>query len=351
MRIPPETRGRLVTVLVAVAVGVACYAIARTDPWGEKGSGLPATFSLDLKRLIQIDPELIRYEQTSEFSVPLDNVRNIAVGAENRIYVAGDRAVLVFSAEGRQEASIPLSGEPSCLAVGGAEHAAAARIYVGVQQRIELFEPDGRSAGSWEMANENSRLTSIAVAKQDVFVADAGNRLVLRFDVTGKHVGTIGAPDPDRDMPTFVVPSAFFDVAVDADDLLYVANPGRLRIETLAFDGQLQTFWGQASPDLADFFGCCNPSQFAVLPSGQFVTSEKGIPRVKIYSAAGEFECVVAGPEQLGVAAGEIGDPRADSGGTVFDVATDQNGRVLVLDQRTNRVRVFTLRKTKEEAT
>ncbi len=351
MRIPPETRGRLVTVLVAVAVGVACYSIARTDPWGEKGSGLPATFSLDLKRLIHVDPELIRYEQTSEFSVPLDTVRNIAVGAENRIYVAGDRAVLVFSAEGRQEASIPLGGEPSCLAVGGAEHAAAARIYVGVQQRIELFEPDGRSAGSWEMANENSRLTSIAVAKQDVFVADAGNRLVLRFDVTGKHVGTIGAPDPDRDMPTFVVPSAFFDVAVDADELLYVANPGRLRIETLAFDGQLQTFWGQASPDLADFFGCCNPSQFAVLPSGQFVTSEKGIPRVKVYSAAGEFECVVAGPEQLGVAAGEIGDPRADSGGTVFDVATDQNGRVLVLDQRTNRVRVFTLRKTKEEAT
>ena len=351
MRFSPEVRGRLVTALVAVAVGVACYAIARTDPWGEKGSGLPATFSLDLKSLIQIDPALIGYEQTAEFSVPLKTVRNIAAGAENRIYVAGDRAVLVFSAEGQQQATIPLGGEPSCLAVGGADHATPGRIYVGVEQRIELFEPDGRSAGSWEIGNENNRLTSIAVAKQDIFVADAANRLVLRFDVTGKHLGTIGTPDPARDMPGFVVPSAFFDVAVDAEELLHVANPGRLRIETLAFDGQLQSFWGQASPGLADFFGCCNPSQFALLPTGQFVTSEKGIPRGKIYSASGKFECVVAGPGQLGVADGEIGDPRADAGGTAFDVAADRDGRVLVLDQRTNRVRVFTRRETQQEAT
>ena len=35
---------------------------------------------------------------------------------------------------------------------------------------------------------------------------------------------------------------------------------------------------------MADFFGCCNPAQLAVLPDGRFVTAEKGIPRVKIYS-------------------------------------------------------------------
>jgi hypothetical protein len=332
----------LIVAVVAVAVGIASYAIVKDDPWAKRGSGLPKTFTLDLKDLINVDPDLIRFEQTAQFAVPLQQVRAIAVGPERKIYVAGNRAVHVFHADGRSQMVIATKGAPSCIAVGPSDHAAPGRIYVGAGRRIELFDPDGKPAGTWEGFDEMAMLTSIAVAKNDVFVADAGNRVVLRYDASGKLVGKIGAPDPDREMPGFIVPSPHFDVAVDPEGLIYVANPGVGRIETYTLDGDLEAFWGKAGPAIGDFFGCCNPSQFALLPSGQFVTSEKGIPRIKVYSNAGELVCVVAGPQQLEVAESEIGDPRFSSGQVVFDVATDDQGHVLVLDPRKRSVRIFT---------
>jgi hypothetical protein len=104
----------------------------------------------------------------------------------------------------------------------------------------------------------------------------------------------------------------------------------------------MEVRWGEAGSTIDDFFGCCNPSQFAVLPSGSIVTSEKGVPRVKVYSEFGEFECVVAGPQQLDVAEAELGDPRSVQAKAVFDVAADSQGRVLVLDPRKKSVRIFT---------
>ena len=116
-------------------------------------------------------------------------------------------------------------------------------------------------------------------------------------------------------------------------------------VETFATTGELEAVWGKAGGDVSSFFGCCNPSHLARLPDGRFVTSEKGIPRVKIYSSEGNFDCVVAGPEQLAVPAAAIGDPRAELTAGVFDVAADSQGRVLVLDPAHRCVRVFAPRK------
>ena len=55
-----------------------------------------------------------------------------------------------------------------------------------------------------------------------------------------------------------------------------------------------------------------------MLPDGRFVTAEKGIPRIKVYSPRGEFECVVAGPKQMKAVAA--------------DLAADRRGRILALD-------------------
>ncbi len=345
-----DASGMMITAVVALAVGVACYAIARTNPWGTGGSGLSETFTLDLTELIKIDPALISFEQVAEFPVAMKEVRAIAAGPGGKIYVAGDQAVHVFHPDGSKDVVIDVGETPRSLAVAGDRHAQAGRIYVGVGRRVELFDADGKPAGSWDHFETNAILTSIAVAQNDIFVADAGNRLVLRFDLAGKLVGKIGMPDPDREMPGFSVPSEYFDIAVDSEEMLYIANPGRLRMEAYSFDGSLETFWGEAGSGIKNFFGCCNPSQFAMLPSGKFVTSEKGIPRIKIYSDEGDFESVVAGPAQLGIKKYEIGDPRSAQGGIVFDVASDADGRVLLLDPKKKCVRVFTLTESVKDA-
>jgi hypothetical protein len=59
------------------------------------------------------------------------------------------------------------------------------------------------------------------------------------------------------------------------------------------------------------------------------VTSEKGIPRVKVYRADGTFECVVAGAESF----------KNDEVG--LDVAAARDGRIYVLDPADKTVRVF----------
>lgn len=341
-----EHRGIVITGVIALAVGVASYAIVRSDPFAERGSTL---FALDLSSLYEVDPSLIQFEQTAEVNVQLDDVRAIAVGPADKIYVAGDRAVEVLSADGSEVASIATEGQPSCLAIGSNEHATPGRIYVGAGQRIELFAPDGAPGGTWDVPGDNAILTSIAVANDNIFVADAGNRVVLRYDTSGQVVGKIGAADAAGEGRSFNIPSSYFDIAVSAEGLVHVTNPGLLRIESYTAEGAMEVRWGEAGAGIEDFFGCCNPSQFAVLPSGEIVTSEKGVPRVKVYSEFGEFDCVVAGPQQLDVAESELGDPRAVQAKAVFDVATDSQGRVLVLDPRHKTVRIF-IRRTDSQS-
>ncbi len=266
----------------------------------------------------------------------------MAAGLDNRVYVAGKDVVRVFGPDGKRLQEIPIKGEPTCLAVGGAEHVHPGRLYVGAGNRVFLFDPQGAAIGTWtEGFSDESVLTSLAVGEEAVFVADAGNRIVLRFDPEGKLLSRIGEPDEAQGIRGFVIPSPHFDVAVTADGLLRVVNPGARRIETFTAEGDLLGHWGKASADIDGFFGCCNPADFTVLPDGRFVTAEKGIPRVKIYSPKGELECVVADPQMLGqtVSAAQLNE---DSGHTpTFDVAVDSRGRVLVLDPMTRQVRVF----------
>jgi hypothetical protein len=55
------------------------------------------------------------------------------------------------------------------------------------------------------------------------------------------------------------VPSACLDVEIAPDGLLRVNNPGRHRVETYTFDGDLELFWGRPSAAIDGFCGCCNP--------------------------------------------------------------------------------------------
>lgn len=331
----------VIGVLVVAAIAMAAWAVLRMDPWGESGSGLSERFSFDAGDYQRAKPELIKFQERGSFPTELNAVRGLATGPDDRIYVAGESSVLVFGSDGKRQEEILVKAEPTCLAVGGAEHAHPGRLYVGAGNRIFLFDSQ-TAAGTWaDGFSDKSVITSLAVAEEAVFVADAGNRIVLRFDPDGKLLGRIGEPDEARGIRGFVIPSPHFDVAVTGDGLVRIVNPGARRIEAFTADGDLLGHWGKASVEIDGFFGCCNPADFAVLPDGRFVTAEKGIPRVKIYSPKGELECVVADPQMLDqtVSAAQLNE---DSGhAPTFDVAVDRGGRVLVLDPLTRRVRVF----------
>jgi hypothetical protein len=338
----------LIGVLIALAIVIAVIALVRLDTTGKKGSGLGKEYLYEIEA--KIDPNLIIYEQLGEaFSAGLKAPTAIAVGPGGRVYVAGDEAIRVFI-EGQNSifssfGQIELLCAPRCLTV-----ADDGKFYIGAKDHLEVYDNQGKQLASWGSLGEKAVLTSIAVSKKDVFVADAGNRIVMHYDITGKLINRIGKKDKERNIPGFVVPSPYFDLAVGRDGLLRVVNPGRLRIEAYTFDGDLEFFWGKFSNvDVKGFCGCCNPANFAILDDENFITCEKGLTRVKIYDVEGTFVGVVAGPEQLiegGTARICYFPDQCQAKG--FDVAVDAAGRIFVLDTIKNVVRIFTKVKAKQ---
>ena len=330
-RTPVTAASVVIVAAILMAIIVGAVAVLHLDIYGEGSSRTPPGPDTDPTTPDAIDPALIRYRQTGEIPVSMQPVRALAVGPEDRIYVAGDKQIHVFDPGGEKSAEVKLEIEPRCLAVGGPDHQSPGRIYVGGKDRIAVYDLDGAHQATWDSLGEGALLTSVGVAEQDVFAADMGNRIVLRYDTSGQLVGRIGARDAKRRIPGFMITTPYFDLAVAPDKLLSVVNPRRLCIETYTFDGDLELEWGEASSKVDGFFGCCNPAHFAILPDGRYVTAEKGISRVKIYNDAGEFECVVAGPAQLAVREDEV----------LADVAADSRGRILILDPRAGGVLIF----------
>ncbi len=327
-----------VGVIVILLIAVAIIAISRIDRTGKKGSALGEAFDYDLKELRKIDPSLIKYEETGKIETEFQDVFGVAVGYPNAgefgdIYVAGDKAIHIYNGNGDYLSKIRLADSPRCLTVVD-----NGIVYVGMKKHIEVYDAKGVRKATWEKLGEKAVLTSIAVSGNDVFAADAGNRVVLRYDTSGNLINRIGKKDEEKNIPGFVVPSPYFDLAVASDGLLRVVNPGRHRIEAYTFDGYFELSWGKTSMGIEGFSGCCNPVNFAMLPDGGFVTCEKGLPRVKIYDADGVFVSVVAGPELFAADSDGLSD--CQTGG--LDVAVDSQGRILALDPDERAVRIFT---------
>ena len=319
-------------ILVVAGIVIARVAFDRSASPQLAAASADATEQADeeaaLKAAEPIDPAMIGYHEAAGFSVALHEPRALAVDADARIYVGGDRAVVRYSGDGKKLAEIALQAEPRCLAVGARDHLHPGQLYVAMEDHVEVYDPQAARVAVWDSRGPEAVFTSIATTENEVWVADAGNRLVWRFDAaTGRLLEPVGKPDPSQHRPGFLITSHYFDLAAGNDDLVYVVNPRLLHVEGFTHKGEFETAWGKGSSSVADFFGCCNPAQLAVLPDGNFVTAEKGMPRVKIYSGDGRFLTVVAGPSQL-----------TD---TPADLAADRQGRVLVLDGRAKKVRVF----------
>jgi hypothetical protein len=321
----------LIGILIGVAIVVALVSAVLFNPTGRKSSGL------GVEELAKIDPALILYAESADaIRTGFSKARAISVDSAGVIYVAGDRAVKVFDSGGKFVRSVGLDGEARCVAV-------ADLLYVGMGDHVQVYDVSGKRVASWESLGDSAVITAIAVSKDgDVFVADAGNRVVVRYDGSGNVIGEIGRKDEERNVPGFVIPSWYFDLVIPRDGMLRIVNPGRQRVETYTVEGEFQFSWGRASVEIDGFCGCCNPVNIAVLPDDSFVTCEKGLNRVKVYDHDGNFEGVVAGAEQLSPDAVLkicLLPEQCQSGG--FDVAADAEGRVYVLDTIKNVVRIF----------
>lgn len=319
----------------AAVGGLACLGLPR-------GAGaISSEYRDKLAAMAHIDPEWIQYEEI-EAPVPtgLSEPRALTTDASGSVYLAGDQVVRVLDSRGGIRDTIRLQIAPDCLAPAENE------IYIGARDRVVITGRNGEVRAEWPSLGQGAWITGIALGDENVFVADAGARIVWCFDRKGRFVRRIGEKNPEKDIPGFVVPGPYFHLAMAPDGLLRVANPGRHQIETYTVTGERELAWGRFGNNLEDFTACCNPVSFDILADGSVVTCEKGLSRIKVYDSFGTLTGVVAGPLELTGGVDEIARQPEQRRHFGFDVAADGSGRVYVLDRVRNAVRVFSRKKT-----
>jgi hypothetical protein len=290
-------------------------------------------FAYNVGQYIRTDPKLIAYEQKQVLRIPHAGARGIIMNGDGQLVVGAGKHVNTLKSDGTPVFELELSEECRCLAAAGNE------LYVGFRTHVEVYARAGQRKAAWGSLGSRAYLTGVAVGENDLFIADAGQRVLLRYDRSGKLLKRIGEKNAERNIPGFIVPSPFFAVTLAKDGLLRVTNPGRHRVEIYTADGDFELAWGKPGAAIENFCGCCNPIHLAMLNDGRSVTLEKGIPRVKVYAADGTFESVVAGAESFSENAKVCGPHDCTVGGLAG--AVDTEGRIYILDFVANNIRVM----------
>lgn len=281
-------------------------------------------YKFKLDKLKKIDSTLVNYSEIQQFKPNIEKLRAVAIDQNDNIYVTGKDKILIYDKSGNLQKDINTGVEALSIKVKDANN-----IFLGVRDHIEIWGSNGEQKDKWEILNDRVVITSIATTESSVFVADAGNKVVYHYDFDGNLINEIGRKDSLKGIQGFIIPSPYFDLAIGRDGELWVVNSGRHQLEAYDKEGNLKSSWKKTSMGLDGFSGCCNPSHIAILPNGSFVTSEKGIERIKIHQPSGEFESVVATPEDF------------EAGTKGLDLAVDSENRVIVLDPKKGIIRIF----------
>lgn len=333
----PLSRRRFLQATATTALASAAGLAARSGAAAANDSN---PFAYEVEHLTRTDPKLIVAEEVRRFACPRPDPRRVAVGVGDELLVAAGPFVCVLGREGARVSEIALDGPARCVA-----GAPDGTVYVGLKDHLEVYDRQGKRLARWDAPGKRAWFSGLALGRDQVFVADSGSRLIWRYDLSGKVLARIGERNPARDIPGFIVPSPYLDVAFPRDGVVRATNPGRHRVELYTPEGDFELAWGKPSMGIEGFCGCCNPIALALLADGRYITCEKGLPRVKVYAADGTFEGVVAGPESFpeNARAGSLTDTGdATRGG--LTAAVDSTGLIYVLDLVAADIRVMRLK-------
>ncbi|MHA7108878.1 hypothetical protein ACRTDU_02055 [Sunxiuqinia elliptica] len=310
-------------VLVVLALGIAII-IARDFVMNRAGKVIENPYAFDVSEYAKVSADEILYEEEKVLQLRVAEPKGIAFH-QGTLFVIADSSLLQMNLQGQLLKETKLEASPTAIAVDDL-------VWLGMKNQVVCLNFDGQEVERWENYGDRSVITSLAVSPDFVFVADAGNRLVYQCKKNGELVRQIGEKDEQKAVPGFVVPSPYFDIALSEEGYLWAVNPGRHSLENFNAEGALRTSWTSSSVKTEGFSGCCNPAHMTIMRENAFVTSEKGIVRVKIYDQHGKYQGVVAAPNQFEEVA------------HAPDVCVDENGRVILLDFDRKQVRIFKLK-------
>jgi len=305
--------GIIAVIIIAVVVGDVLS--SRPDKRGDN------PFALEVSDLKEVDPDLILYKETKNLKLPPKEYRGMDIKG-NELFILSDNQVQVINTDGDEKMIFDLPESPRAILADND------RIFIGFLNAVSVFSSGGELITAFTPINDSAVITNMTFVGGDLFVADAGNRQVLRYSKEGDLLVSFGGKREEDDLHGFIIPSANFDL-VNNDGDLWIVNPGRHALVNYSLDGDLRGYWESISNTTEGFAGCCNPARISILPNGQFVTSEKGIVRVKIYDLSGKFAGVVAAPDKF------------EEDGHAPDISVSDEGVIYALDFDRDVIRIF----------
>jgi hypothetical protein len=214
---------------------------------------------------------------SNEFKVNEGALKAVSVTPAGRVSLGGDSFVSCYDNSMKLNWKVKAPSPVTSLSSWGDT------IFASTSEQVLVMSTDGKILNEWGPFEDSCMITSVSANAKYVAFADAGNKIVYILDKGGEVKTMIGQNDKH-----FVIPSPYFEVALDNNNNLYAANTGLHRIETYTIDGVFKSQFGEAGIAPGAFCGCCAPPHFALIPQG-FVTAEKGINRIKILNKSGEF--------------------------------------------------------------
>ncbi|HRX11905.1 MAG TPA: 6-bladed beta-propeller [Draconibacterium sp.] len=306
----------IVLAVVIIAVIAGDYLSGRPD------KSAPNPFAYDVNDFKNVPEELIHYNESKNFKLGFEQATAITIDSD-KLFVTGDKKLQIIDLSGKLLSEINLQDKSKTVEVYND------KIYLSVNNQIFVYDQNGSQLNEWGSPGENSLITAISVYENNVFVADAGRRKVIRYSLQGEKLAEFDGKADEGVVHGFIIPSPYFDLDINSDGDLWVVNPGLHALENYTEDGNLREHWNNTTMQTEGFSGCCNPAHFTFLPDGRFVTSEKGLVRIKTYKPSGEFEGVVAAPSKF------------KDEGEAPDIATDSEGNIYALDYDRKMIRVF----------
>ena len=277
----------------------------------------PAAWRLNSYKRIPADK--IGFEMQYAVSVPFELPRCFCIDSSGRICIGGDTKIVAVDSEGEKLWSYNLENEPKVLLIPETGQVFANCLIVGYNDSMEVFRATEEGYFepvpffAWKLPGGTPFLRSIISTDDSLYLADAGEKLAYRLDEKGHILGMIkNENEAEIENPGQESEQVFSGfgklnlqnlsvVISPVDQLLYITNPARHRIEAFTKDAvwKKESIWGTQSDYFDGFCGISNPSGLAVMKNGNFVTAEMFIPRVKMFDPNGNFLTVVAATDDL----------------------------------------------------
>jgi hypothetical protein len=312
----------MITAMIVMALFVIAVIVISEHSSTRPGKGPSNPYAYDASEFARVEPSLIKWKETRQILLD-DNIPRAIAYRKGNIFLLTSGNLQILNNEGARFRTISLRTDPVCL--GFSENG---NVIVGFANYLVILDDDGSIRRQSEVAG-NAKFTSIASMNGNIYVADGINRKVLVFSDSLERRGEFSGESGVSAIHGFIVPDTRFTLGVNQENELWITNPGLHAIQNYTEEGNLRSFIQNSSFGIEGFSGCCNPVHFTFLPDGGFVTSEKGIIRVKVLKESGEVASVVAAPEKF------------TKGTMAPGVAVDQDGNVLLLDFDRNMIRIF----------